>query len=387
MADIFIVAAEPSGDQLGAALAGSLKKTRPDIRLSGIGGSRMAEAGLPSAMPTDGLAVLGFVEGLMAYPLVLSKVRQATDIILSRRPDCVVLIDSWGFMVRIAKRLKSKGYPGEIVKYVAPQVWATRPGRARILAQHVDHLLSTQPMDEPHFKAAGLPTTFVGNPVLDTDYRSGNAKAFAKTHSLGRDKPVLGLLPGSRRAEIERVGPALVKALGILEARFPDLQTVCVASDAVKDAVEKLFADRQVRMAEQSALIDALSVMDVALACSGTVTTQLAAAGVPSVVLYKLSPLTYAVASRIFRSDYVSLVNISADTHGDVAAIPLMPEFLQDDIMTDGPVEILANWLEHPDAAARLSDQLKRETRRMGAGSGSASDKAAAAILRLIGEA
>lgn len=382
--DIFIVAAEPSGDQLGAGLAHALNRKNPNLKLSAIGGSALKETGLESRMDIDGLAILGFVEGLKAYGFVLKKVREATEIIMKTNPRSVVLIDSWGFMVRIAKALKARGYTGHIIKYVAPQVWAMRSGRGKILARYVDHLLSTQPMDAPFFEAAGLPQTFVGNPVLDTDYSAGDRLAFLSRHNLKSTAMTVGFFFGSRPSEIERVGPALILAHDRLSAEYPDLQALCVIADPVRHLVEPQLEGRDVHLIDQDELIDAMSVMDGAMACSGTITTQLAAAGVPTSVLYRLSPLTYFVASRLFKPPFFSLVNISAAASDPDLEDPLMPEFVQDDIMTDAPSQALIEIIGNPGMAEAVREALKHETRRMGAGSGSASDRAADAIMSIL---
>ncbi len=375
--DVLIVSAEPSGDQLGASLAKSLRARNAEIRIAAIGGPKMEAEGYPSLMPVEGLAVLGFVEGLKAYPLVLSKVREASRLIRDADPKAVVLIDSWGFMVRTAKALRKRSYSGKIIKYVAPQVWATRPGRAKILARHVDHLLSTQTMDRPYFKAAGLPMTFVGNPVLDRDYGIQGRDVLREKLDVSQDTLIVGLLPGSRASEIERLGAGFLKAKDQVAARSNKVRFVTVASGNVRAAVENLFEGEGVALLPESEMETVLSGVDVALACSGTVTTQLAAAGVPTAVLYRLSPLTYAVASRIFQQDYISLVNLSAGR-------ALMPEFLQEATLSDDVPNPLMSWLGSPEERQRLSSALKRETRRMGAGSGSASDRAAEAILEMI---
>lgn len=383
-ADVFIVAAEPSGDHLGADLARALRRQSPSVQLTAIGGPALAATGLDSQMDIEGLAILGFVEGLKAYPFVLRKVRHATKLILTANPKSVVLIDSWGFMVRVAKALKAAGYDGQIIKFVAPQVWAMRSGRAKILARYIDHLLSTQPMDAPYFAAAGLPQTFVGNPVLDQDYGSGNATRFRKRHGLDPNAIVAGFFFGSRPAEIARVGPAILQALDRLELNRPDIRPICVIADPIRALVDPMLAGRDIIRVDQSEFLDAVAAIDAALACSGTVTTQLAAAGVPTVVIYRLSPLTYFVASRLFKPRFFSLVNISADANNDGLTGPLMPEFVQDEIMTDAPIDALLGILSDPGAANKLSQTLIQETRRMGAGSDNASDRAAAAVLSLI---
>lgn len=382
--DVYIVAAEPSGDHLGADLARALEKHTRSIQMAAIGGPALGATGLQSRMDIEGLAILGFVEGLKAYPFVLRKVREATDLILEENPKSVVLIDSWGFMVRVAKALKAAGYTGQVIKFVAPQVWATRSGRAKVLARHIDHLLSTQSMDAPYFRAAGLPQTFVGNPVLDQDYRAGDADDFRHRHALDAHKPIVGFFFGSRPSEIDRVGPAILHALDQLKLSHANIQPVCVIADPVRARVDAMLASRELTRVNQSEFLDAIAAMDCSLACSGTVSTQLAAAGVPTVVIYRLSSVTYWLVSRIFKARFISLVNISADANNDRLDDPLMPEFVQEEIMTDGPTDALKQMLDNPVRSARLSSLLIEETRRMGAGSENASDRAAAAILSLI---
>jgi lipid-A-disaccharide synthase len=382
--DVFIVAAEPSGDQLGANLARSLKAKKPDIHLKAIGGPQLTSAGLSSQMDIEGLAILGFVEGLKAYRFVLRKVQDATALILDAAPKAVVLIDSWGFMVRVAKSLKARGFKGQIIKYVAPQVWAMRSGRAKVLAQHVDHLLSTQIMDAPYFEAVGLPQTFVGNPVLDTPIGHADPTEFLKTYNLCAKTPVVGFFPGSRPGEIESVGPAIKRAVMRVITDRPEAQLICIVSASVKEAVERLFEDIDIHLIPQSELDAALSCMDAALACSGTITTQLAAAGVPTVVIYKLNRLTFFIAQRLFKPNYISLVNISADMAQDQQTVPLMPEFMQEDIFGTEPIDALLRFIDGGPDVAALRQALKRETQRMSAGSNKASDRAASAILDLI---
>lgn len=346
----------------------------------------MESTGLQSQMSIDGLAILGFVEGLKAYTFVLTKVQEAKDLILKENPKSVVLIDSWGFMVRVAKALKAEGYTGKVIKFVAPQVWAMRSGRAKVLARYIDHLLSTQSMDAPYFEKVGLPQTFVGNPVLDQDYGAGNVDSFRRRHGLDAKRPTIGIFFGSRPSEIDRVGPAILRALDRLKRTHPDYQPVCVIVDPVRSLVDSMLGGREIIRVDQSEFLDAIAAMDGSIACSGTVTTQLAAAGVPTVVIYRLSSLTYWVASRMFKPRFISLVNISADSNSEALEDPLMPEFVQEEIMTDDPMDALTQILDDSTEAERLRARLIQETRRMGAGSENASDRAAAAILSLIDE-
>ncbi|WP_418152769.1 hypothetical protein AB8615_04175 [Litorimonas sp. RW-G-Af-16] len=152
MTKVFILAVENSADHLGAELVTALRSQQSDLTFAGIGGRAMSAVGVPSQMDIDGLAILGFVEGLKSYPMILRKVYEAGQRIMQSGADAVVLIDSWGFMIRVAKELRKQGYTGKIIKYVAPQVWAMREGRAKILARHVDHLLTIHSFDAPYFE-------------------------------------------------------------------------------------------------------------------------------------------------------------------------------------------------------------------------------------------
>lgn len=379
--DVFIAAAEPSGDQLGAALAQSLTAKAAHLTIRAIGGERLEAAGFASAMNIEGLAVLGFVEGLKAYPFVLSKVSEATRIIMAENPRCVVLIDSWGFMVRVAKRLKAKGYTGTIIKFVAPQVWAMRSGRAKILARYVDHLLSIWPMDKSYFDAAGLPQTFVGHPIFDTDYEGDDGTHLRARLGIAPDERVIGLFAGSRPSEIKNIAPAIIEADTHLRTLTGGHQTICVVADPIAEQMKPLLAGRPIHALPQSDLLGALGAIDGAVACSGTITTQLAAAGVPAVVVYRVSPLTFAVAKRLLKPGFITMVNIAADQ-------PFMPEFYQEQIEGPQPAQALWDIISDPKARAARSSALKQQTRLMGAGQYGASDRAADAVLTLIsGEA
>jgi len=275
---IFLLAAEPSGDQLGAQLTRALKEQSQDIHTVGIGGPAMAEQGVSSDFDISPLAILGFTEAIRAYPVVLKKVKQAADMILSAGPDAVVLIDSWGFMVRVAKRLKQSGYSGKIIKYVAPQVWAMREGRARILAQFVDHLLSIQSFDAPYFTQHGLPVTFVGNPMFDDEFGPGDSAQFRKKHGV-EQATILTVLFGSRPTEIERLYEPFAQTIAQLREGYPELKMFA----PVSDGVEKLLRERakndprmeDVTLLSESEKYELFQASDLALACSGTVTTQL----------------------------------------------------------------------------------------------------------------
>jgi len=378
---IYVVAAERSGDSLGAALIDSLREHSPDIKISGIGAAQMLARSIVSPIDVAPLAILGIFEGLLKYRTVMRLVRAAADDIIASSADMVVLIDSWGFMMRVAQRLRVKGYTGQIVKYVAPQVWAMREGRTKVLARGVDHLLTIHSFEAPFFTREGLPVTYVGNPVFDQDLRSGDANALRAKIGADAKTPILCLLLGSRPAEITRLARPFGEALEIIIARRPEVKIVSPLAESTSDLTRQVTADlagySNVVWLDETDKLDAFAASDVSLACSGTVTTQLASAGVPTVVGYKLSVMSYFVASKLFKADYVSIVNLAA---GD----ELMPEHLQNECEAEPLSQSVLSFLDDTDLGYARRAQLMAETDKMKAGQGAASDKAARAILGLL---
>ncbi|WP_416877747.1 lipid-A-disaccharide synthase [Litorimonas sp.] len=381
MAELFIVAAERSGDELGAALIRDLKIFDESISIEGIGGESMALAGTPSLMDITGLNILGFVEALKNYSLVRRKVRECVDIILQTSPDAVILIDSWGFMVRVAQRLKAAGFKGKVMKYVAPQVWAMRSGRSKTLAQSVDLLLSIQPMDAPYFEQHGLETIYVGNPVFDADFSKSQGAAVEMKHDL-QNRPLLSVWFGSRPSEIATLAEDFKKTVLSLKQTFPDLVVCIPVVETIKAQLEPNLAEleplKDVHIVGETDKLAVMAASTAALACSGTVTSQLAGFGVPTVVAYRVNTITYFLAKRIFRPDHISIVNIAADRE-------LMPEFIQDDVSPPILAKAVSQYLDSAKARDFASQALLAQTRLMGAGTGQkASEKAAQAILAAL---
>lgn len=377
---VFILAVEPSADKLGANLIKSIRQESPATLLSGIGGVAMKNEGVQTPIDISALAIMGYVEALKSYPLVRRKVKEVSKIIIERDPSAVVLIDSWGFMIRVAARLKKMGFNGKIIKYVAPQVWAIRPGRAKTLARYTDHLLSIHTMDAPYFTSLSLPVTFVGNPMFDEGFSPERNIDLRKEYKLN-DGPIISILFGSRRSEIEALYEPFAKTVAILQARFPNANFVSVASTNVAEQLELLRKDdtrmAAVRFVGEKIKSALFSNTDVALTCSGTVTTQLAMCGVPSVVAYRLNPVTYAIGKPWFQPDHISLVNISANEK-------LIPEFLQKNVNAKNLSAAVADFLEDQNLRASTSKKLLKQIDIMKGKGGSASKRAALAILSIL---
>jgi lipid-A-disaccharide synthase len=378
---VYVVSAEPSGDALSVGLIRELRAREPGLTLHAIGGAAVEAEGFQSAINTTPLSVLGFVEGLRALPMVNKLAMRAVQDIVARRPDAVVLIDSWGFMIRVAKLLKLNGLNTKIIKYVAPQVWAMRRGRAKVLAQYVDHLLCLYPFDVPYFAAQDLPTQCVGNPVLDVDWGQGDGPAFRRRHKIAASDPVLIAAFGSRRAEIERLTEPFLATIRALKAKRPSLVVVAPTVPETAGMLEARLVSGGLTgidvITVSGETREALAASDVGLLKSGTVTTQAADASVPSVVAYKVSPLTYVAAKALFKADFITIANVCAGT-------ALLPEFIQGDVDPDAMATQLDAWLSDPKAAKARGQALRAVTDQM-RGAGGANAKAAEAVLGMLG--
>ncbi|WP_372786496.1 lipid-A-disaccharide synthase [Phenylobacterium sp.] len=381
---VMLVAAEASGDDRGAGLARALKRRLGDgVRFVGVGGERMAAEGVRSPFDIADISILGLLEGLMAYPRIIRRVNDTVALADREAPDVAVLIDSWGFTLRVAQRLRRLDPGLPLIKYVGPQVWATRPGRAKTLAATVDHLLSIHAFDAPWFEAEGLPVTFVGNSALSLDFSGADPKRLRTRIGAGPTDPILLVLPGSRPSEIERVLPPFENAVRRLKADRPDLHVVIPAAPTVAEMVKARVAGWPYRahvIEGDQGKLDAMKAATVALACSGTVTTELALAGVAMVVGYRLGPVTYAILQRLIRTKYITLFNIAAQAF-------VAPELVQ--------AECTGPKLAH-EVALRLDDAELRHRQvlaqyaaldRMGRGGPDPSEAAAAAVLKIVGPA
>jgi lipid-A-disaccharide synthase len=378
---VMLVAAEASGDDRGAGLARALKRRLGDgVRFVGVGGARMAAEGVESPFDIAELSILGLLEGLLAYPRVVRRADQTAAIAARETPDVAVLIDSWGFTLRVAQRLRKLDPRLPLIKYVGPQVWASRPGRARTLARAVDHLLSIHAFDAPWFEAAGLPVTFVGNAALTLDFSKADPDRLRAAIGAAPGEPILTVLPGSRPSEIARVLPAFEAAVTLLKADRPELHIVVPAAPTVLDAVKARVAGWPHRahvIEGEAGKLDAMKAATVALACSGTVTTELALAGAPMVVGYRLGPVTYAILKRLIRTRYVTLFNIAAQAF-------VAPELIQD--RCNGPelAAEVARRLDDPQLRAAQVAAQSAALDKMGRGGPDPSEAAAAAVLKIV---
>lgn len=378
---VYIVAVESSADHVGAGLIKNIKKKSSALKLLGVGGPLMETEGVISRIDITGLAIVGFVEPLKSYPKIMISIKNTVNDILLTSPDVVVLIDSWGFMIRVAKKLKKSGYEGKIVKYIAPQVWAMRKKRSKVLSRYTDHLLSIHDFESYYFETHGLSVTYVGNPVFDTENIFQKKDIAYKNLDISPSDKVLAICFGSRSSEINNLIEPFIETVLKLIAIWPNLRVISPVSGAVIKDIElaKVHDKRldSVTFVDEKFKESVFSISTAALACSGTVTTQLALASVPTVVAYRLNPITFIIAKILYKPKYISLVNISADEE-------LMPEFLQKDVNSNTLSKAINLYIQNDGLREKVSKKIYHQIAKMRPKGRLGNNLAAETILELI---
>jgi lipid-A-disaccharide synthase len=378
---VMLVAAEASGDALGAGLAAALKRRLGDgVRFVGVGGARMTAEGVASPFDIAELSILGWIEGLKAYGRVKRRVAETAALAARERPDVVVLIDSWGFTIRVAKAIRAAAPQTPLVKYVGPQVWASRPGRAKTLAAAVDHLLALYAFDAPWFEREGLKTTVVGSQALHVDMSAADPEGFRRARGIPEDAPLLLVLPGSRPAEIRLMTTVYEGAVTRLLAETPSLAVAVVAASTVADDVSTRIAawPFRVHLVSEADKYSAMKAATVALATSGTVSTELALAGTPMVIGYRFGSVSYAIMKPFFTGKYATLFNHAAGAE-------IARELIQAAATPEKMAAEVGRLLADPAARAAQTAQQTAALDLMGRGGGNPSDVAADAVLGLMG--
>jgi lipid-A-disaccharide synthase len=322
---IYLVAGEASGDVLGARLMIALRQLHPELSFAGIGGAMMAASGMTSLFPMQELSLMGLVEILPNISRLKRRLDQTAADIAARKPAIIVTIDSPGFSLRLLRRIADLVM--RRVHYVAPQVWAWRPGRVKHFPGLWDRLLCLLPFEPAFFEPHGLAPVFVGHPVLESGADLGDADRFRAQFGLAASARPLILMPGSRRSELNRLLPIFRATLDRLKADHHDLIPVLAAAPSMADRVRRDVQDWTVRpliVSDPASRYDAFTASVAALTKSGTSTLELAMAGVPMVVTYRVHPATAAIARRLVTVEHAAIVNL-------LAGRGLVPELIQQD--------------------------------------------------------
>jgi len=378
---IWLLAGEPSGDVLGARLMAAFAARAPDLRFAGIGGPRMAALGLDSLFPMHDLAIMGLMEVVPGLFRMRRRLAEAAADIAARRPDVVVTIDSPDFALRLLKAIAPLGLPR--AHYVAPQVWAWRERRVRHFRARWERLLCLLPFEPEFFARHGLPARFVGHPVLESGADRGDAARFRQHHSLPAAARVVVLMPGSRRTEVDHLLPVYGKTIELLARSIPGLVPVVPVAAAVAARVRRAAASwptPPLIVTETDDKHDAFAAALAALTKSGTSTLELALAGVPMAVTYRVNRLSAALARRLIRVPHVAMVNV-------LAGRPVVPELLQENCTPERLSTTLAALLASPEIAAAQRSGFRSVLAGLSPPEGLPSEAAAAAVLELLHEA
>jgi len=378
--DIFLVAGEESGDRLGAALMRALKERCGDnVQFSGVGGREMTVAGIDSLHPIDDLALIGIREIPGRLTKIVRLIRQTADAIVARRPHVLVIIDSPDFTCRIARRVRAQDPSIAIVEYVSPSVWAWRPGRARALRRYVDHILALLPFEpQAHARLGGPPCSYVGHPLAAEIHQLRPNLEEARRRLA--DPPVLLVLPGSRRGEIERHAAVFGEAVARLVGRVGALELVVPTPRHLRGEVERAAAHWPVKpriVVEEAEKQAAFRIARAALAKSGTVTLELALSGVPMAAAYRMSWIEAAIARRIIKVPSVVLANL-------VLGENVVPEFLQQDCAPGNLAQALLPLFSDTPQRRRQLEAFARLDAVMEIGKASPAQRAADIVLEVV---
>ena len=382
----YVIAGEPSGDQLGGHLMRGLR-AETKVAFHGIGGPMMAEAGLASLFPMADLSVMGLAEVLPRLPGLLRRVRETTEDVLRVAPDVLITIDSPDFCLRVARKVRARNPAIKTVHYVAPSVWAWRPKRAAKMAKSIDHVLALLPFEPPYMEAAGMTCDFVGHPIVyQPEISEAEAAAFRAARAIPDAATLICLLPGSRRGEVTRQGATYRAAVEKIAAARPGTRVVIPAAAPVADLVAEIFAGASVptqildlRETEaQSQKWAAFKAADIAIAASGTVSLELARQQTPMVIGYQMSALSGFLMKRLVRLETATLVNIVSQTRA-------VPEFLFADFEAQNIADKTIHLLGEPAEMQHQKDAARLTMERLAGDGTDPGRQAARSVLQAVG--
>lgn len=387
---LFIVAGDPSGDLHGANLVTALREISSQIEIDGLGGERMERAGVRLLDKLTELAIVGFSEAINNILALRQIYRKTEEFLRKEKPDIIVLIDYPGFNLRLAGLAKRLKIP--LIYYIGPQIWAWRRGRIKDIAELVNKMLVIFPFEEETYKRAGVDVSFVGHPLLDTIQPTKSKEEVYRKYGFDPNSPIIGLMPGSRKQEIERLLPVMLEASRRI-AENRKVQFVLplagnIPMNYIKERITEFEMDRLNRtklsksQKEERSPLPILVVRDedynirrtltLALVASGTATLENACLGIPMIIIYKVSLFSYLLARLLIRIPRIGLANI-------VAGKRVVPEFIQQKARAKEIAEVACHWLSNPGLMRETRKELKRVKEKLG--TPGASKRAAKIIL------
>ena len=373
---IMMVAGEPSGDKHGAHLIEALRESVPDLTVWGMGGERMARQGAEILAPMEAITVMGFVEALAKIPAALSARRTLLKEADRRKPDLAVLIDSPGFNLGLAEKLKKRAVP--VLYFICPQVWAWRKGRLKKMSRILDRVAAILPFEEKMLRDAGIEARYVGHPLVEQTDFGLTAEQAGCDLGLDGNGRVLGLLPGSRPGEVFRILPVMLQAVKLLLDEIGPFTPVLALSEMVteEDAQKMIRSEGvPVEIVENKAQ-SVIKASRVAVAASGTVALEAALLDTPLIVVYKMSWTSYRIARMLIQVPYISLVNLLADRK-------VVPEIIQGELTPERIAEEVRAVWDDGEGRRAVSDGLAEVRRSLG--TADAGRNTADMVLELIG--
>lgn len=356
---MMIVTGETSGDHHGAEVAKDLRSIDPSVHVYGIGGSALARAGTALIYHNKHLSVVGIQEVIARLPQVLDAYRSIKEEIRKKPPDLILLIDYPDFNLRIARMAKQHDIP--VLYYISPQIWAWRKGRARKIARIVDKMAVIFPFEVPFYEKVGLDVHFVGHPLLDQERDLMSREDALTAYQVNGKEPLIGLLPGSRQGEVDRLLPSMLAAAAIIQKEMPSVGFLLpLAAGLDKKRVQEAVAQQgiPVRIVEDG-FYDVLNIVDFAVVVSGTATLETAMMGKPMVIVYKVTPLTYLIGRLLIRVESIGLANI-------VAGKKVVPELIQGDASPERIAAESLRVLKSPQRMEEIRSDLGRVRHKLG---------------------
>ncbi len=358
---VLMVAGEASADLHGAGLVRAMTEMEPRTIFWGIGGKNMADAGVRILFSSSDMAVVGGTEVFSKAGRILKASLVLKSILKRRRPDLLILIDYPDFNINLARTAKRLGIP--VLYYISPQVWAWRVGRIRKIARRVDRMAVILPFEEAFYRQRGVTVEYVGHPLLDAVPEGLDRDRIRRDMNLGGSDPVLTLLPGSRIEEVRNLLPIMIQAAEILSSRFPTLTAIVpvaptIAPEVIQTMVRSSALDIRVSEGET---YRTLAASDLAFVASGTATLEAGILGVPMVIVYRVSPLSFWIAKKIIKVTHIGLVNL-------VAGTPFLPELIQDEVTPQRLTEAALNLLESGETRDNVLKGFRDLKKKLGEG-------------------
>jgi len=355
---ILIIAGEASGDLHGRVLVQKLKEKNPNIEVFGIGGDGMAKTGMELLYHIDEMAFLGLVEVIRHLPFIRRVFKRMINELKKRQPDVVVLIDYPGFNLRFAKKAKRLGF--KVFYYIAPQVWAWGQGRSQKMAGYIDKLAVIFEFEVPIFQKAGIDVEFVGHPLLDTISAKLDKASFFEEHKLELKNPLLALLPGSRRQEVEKLLPPLLESARQLQQQYPPLQIVIAGAPTVPQETYLAYLTEYPRFhLVENNTYNVMAHSDAGIVASGTATLEMAWFNTPFALVYKVSSISYFLGKRLIKIPNIGLVNV-------VAGKRIVSELLQKQVSPSYVVPIMERLVFDSEYRQQLTSELIEVTNLLG---------------------